>query len=111
VLPSIYECGGAVVLEAMAMTKPVIAINWGGPADYLNASCGVLVEPASYDSLVAGFSHAMRMLMDSADQAKTMGEAGRERVLRDFDWQRKIEEVIVIYRNLLDKSHAAGAPN
>jgi glycosyltransferase involved in cell wall biosynthesis len=110
VLPSIYECGGAVVLEAMAMAKPVIATNWGGPADYLNASCGVLVEPASYDSLVAGFSDAMRMLMESPGHAKTMGAAGRERALRDFDWQRKIEEVIVIYRNLLDKSDLSGAP-
>src|SRR5205085_7085741 len=34
VLPSMRECGGAVVLEAMASGVPVIAANWGGPADY-----------------------------------------------------------------------------
>ena len=34
-LPSIYECGGAVVLEAMACGIPAIATAWGGPADYL----------------------------------------------------------------------------
>ena len=28
VLPSIYECGGAVVLEAMACAVPVIALRW-----------------------------------------------------------------------------------
>jgi glycosyltransferase involved in cell wall biosynthesis len=33
VLPSLYECGGAVVLEAMAKSLPVIATRWGGPAD------------------------------------------------------------------------------
>jgi glycosyltransferase involved in cell wall biosynthesis len=43
-LPSIYECGGAVVLEAMATGTPVIAVAWGGPKDYLDESCGMLMR-------------------------------------------------------------------
>ncbi|MDQ6681579.1 MAG: glycosyltransferase, partial [Pseudomonadota bacterium] len=54
VLPSLLECGGAVVLEAMAIGKPVIATNWGGPADYLDASCGILVAPAGREGLISG---------------------------------------------------------
>ena len=45
VLPSLYECGGAVVLEAMAMGLPVIATKWGGPTDYLDEKTGILIEP------------------------------------------------------------------
>jgi glycosyltransferase involved in cell wall biosynthesis len=104
VLPSIYECGGAVVLEAMAMSKPVIATRWGGPADYLNAGCGMLIEPESRPALVAGFAEAMRKLIESPELAKAMGAAGRERAIRDFDWQRKIHKVIRIYRALVEKS-------
>jgi glycosyltransferase involved in cell wall biosynthesis len=103
VLPSLYECGGAVVLEAMAMGRPVIATHWGGPADYLDASCGMLVEPESYSGLVAGFAAAMQKMIDSPELAKSMGAAGRERAVRDFDWQRKIDKVIAIYRALAEK--------
>jgi glycosyltransferase involved in cell wall biosynthesis len=103
VLPSLYECGGAVVLEAMAMGKPVIATRWGGPADYLDETCGILVEPESYSNLVSGFANAMQTLIQSPELARTMGAAGRERALRDFDWQRKIDQIIVIYRELAEK--------
>ncbi|MGA7829947.1 MAG: glycosyltransferase family 4 protein [Terracidiphilus sp.] len=103
VLPSLYECGGAVVLEAMSMGKPVIATDWGGPADYLDTSCGVLIAPDSYTGLVAGFASAMRKMIDSPELPRVMGAAGRERAIHDYDWQRKIDQVISIYRALLEK--------
>jgi glycosyltransferase involved in cell wall biosynthesis len=101
-LPSIYECGGAVVLETMAMSRPVIATAWGGPADYLDASCGILVEPASRAAMVAGFAAAMRQLMESPDLRHKLGSAGRERLQRDFDWSRKIDRIMAIYESCID---------
>jgi glycosyltransferase involved in cell wall biosynthesis len=100
VLPSIIECGGAVVLESMAMGKPVIAARWGGPVDYLDESSGILVEPTSYQDMVDGFADAMTKLMNSPELATLMGAAGRKRAVRDFDWQKKIQQVISIYRAL-----------
>ncbi len=104
VLPSLYECGGAVVLESMAMGKPVIATRWGGPTDYLDESSGILIEPKSYTALVAGFAEAMTKLMNSPELAKSMGAAGHKRAVRDFDWQTKIQQVISIYRSLEDRA-------
>ena len=101
VLPSIYECGGAVVLEAMAMGRPVIATDWGGPPDYVNESCGILVKPAGYQEMVVGFAEAMQRLIDDRELATSMGEAGRLRALSDFDWQNKIDYVLGIYREVL----------
>jgi glycosyltransferase involved in cell wall biosynthesis len=101
VLPSVYECGGAVVLEAMASGKPVIATAWGGPMDYLDASCGMLVEPSSREALVAGFAAAMRRLADEPETARTMGEAGRARVMECFDWEKKVDAVMKIYESVL----------
>jgi glycosyltransferase involved in cell wall biosynthesis len=103
VLPSLHESGGAVVLEAMATAKPVIATRWGGPLDYLDSSCGILVAPHSYEALVTGFAQAMQKLIDHPDLAKAMGIAGRERAVRDFDWQRRIDAMVGIYEILVKK--------
>jgi glycosyltransferase involved in cell wall biosynthesis len=103
VLPSLHESGGAVVLEAMATAKPVIATRWGGPLDYLDSSCGILVAPHSYQALVTGFAQAMQKLIDHPDLAKAMGTAGRARAVRDFDWQRRIDAMVDIYEVLVKK--------
>lgn len=97
VLPSLYECGGAVVLEAMACGRAVIATNWGGPADYLDESCGILVEPASRASFIDGLADAMTRLARAPELRQAMGDAGRARVVRLFDWERKVDQMLEIY--------------
>jgi glycosyltransferase involved in cell wall biosynthesis len=98
VLPSLYECGGAVVLEAMAMGLPVIATDWGGPADYLDATSGILVPPRSREQFVTDLAAAMVKLARSPDLRQKMGQAGRRRVEESFDWERKVDRMMEIYR-------------
>lgn len=97
VLPSAYECGGAVVLEAMALGMPAIATNWGGPTDYITDDVGVLVDPTSREGLIDGFVDAMRRLGQSAELRRRMGEAGRRRVVEDFDWRQKVSRMLEIF--------------
>lgn len=98
VLSSLLECGGAVVLEAMAMGRPVIATNWGGPADYLNSSCGMLIDPTSKEAFVNGLTDAMLKLAQSSELRFSMGCAGQERILKYFDWERKVDRILEIYQ-------------
>lgn len=103
VLPSIYECGGAVVLEAMACGIPAIATAWGGPRDYLDARCGILVDPSNEQTILQGFSAGMRTLAGDPELCATMGAAGRRRVEEDFDWERKIDLMLTLYRRVIDE--------
>jgi glycosyltransferase involved in cell wall biosynthesis len=98
VLPSILECGGAVVLEAMSMGKPVIATAWGGPLDYLDATCGVLVPPHGPQQLVEGFVQAMVRLANAPSERESMGRAGRAKVQRDYDWEIKADRMLELYQ-------------
>ncbi|ODS24312.1 hypothetical protein AB835_04615 [Candidatus Endobugula sertula] len=101
VLPSLHDCGGVVLLEAMASSVAVIATNWGGPADYLDDTCGFLVDPISRVTLVDGFSNALLSLAKDPELARKMGIAGRCKVEQEYDWERKLDEMIEIYQEQL----------
>jgi glycosyltransferase involved in cell wall biosynthesis len=100
VLPSLYECGGAVVLEAMAMARPVIATAWGGPADYLDPACGILIEPRSPAFVVDAFAAAMHRLMHDPDLCIRMGQHGQRKVHELYDWEKKIDRILDLYASI-----------
>jgi len=97
VLPSIYECGGAVVLEAMATGTPVIVTKWGGPVDYLDETSGILIDPASRAAIIDGFAKAMQRLLDSPELQRQLGASGKQRVQQHFDWEKKVDRMLEIY--------------
>ena len=101
-LPSIYECGGAVVLEAMATGTPAIATAWGGPAEYIDQTCGILVDPSDAESIVQGFVQAMRKLAADPELRASLGAGGRARVEQHYDWSKKIDRILEVYRQAVD---------
>lgn len=71
---------GIVPLEAMYMKCPVIAVNSGGPLEsVINNVTGFLCDP-----LPTQFSEAMEKFVKDPSLKRTMGIAGRTRVLEKF---------------------------
>ncbi len=77
ILNSLYECGGAVVLEAMSMGLPVIGPDWGGPADYLDETCGILVHPCPRETYAARIAEAIGELAADPERRVQMGRRRR----------------------------------
>ena len=97
VMPSLRECGGTAMLEAMAMGLPLIGTNWAGPKSYIDQACGILVEPSSPDEFVAGLSQAMVRLANDPQLRREMGQASRRRVKHEcFSWEKKTDRVLAI---------------
>lgn len=110
ILNSLRECGGAVVLEAMAMGLPVIASDWGGPADYVTPESGLLVHPVPRDSFADRLAEAMTTLANDPERRHRMGRAAREIALRDYDWAKKIDRMIGIYYRTLGQARPVDPP-
>ena len=104
VLPSLFECGGAVILEAMSMKLPVIATKWGGPLDYLDDDCGILIEPNSPDTFVNQLAQSIIKLSKSPELRQIIGEKGHQKVINEFDWQKKAKRMIEIYQSTILQS-------
>lgn len=78
-----FEGFGIVYLEANLMARPVIAGNSGGVRDaVVNNYNGLLVNPEDNNEIAA----AIDKLLSNPDLAKILGEQGKERALKEFDW-------------------------
>ncbi|MEW6577868.1 MAG: glycosyltransferase family 4 protein [Chloroflexota bacterium] len=81
VCPSRFESLGMVHLESMAMSRPVVSMDNGGPAEtVVDGETGFLVPPDAPDAL-AGC--VVALLRDPALRAR-LGAAGRARVLTHY---------------------------
>lgn len=106
VLPSLHECGGAVILEAFACRTPAIATDWGGPQEYVTPETGFLIAPASRPSFIEGLAGAMNRLAADRSLAARMGDAAREHVAANFSWRAKALQMIEIYKEAIKKGAA-----
>jgi glycosyltransferase involved in cell wall biosynthesis len=74
--------------EYMACARPVVASRAGELAEFINEGVdGLLVEPGSVDDLAA----AVRSLHESPELRSRLGEAGRDRMVREGSWERQVD--------------------
>jgi glycosyltransferase involved in cell wall biosynthesis len=100
VVPSVYEGFGLPAGEAMACGVPVISTT-GGALPEVVGNAGILVPPAD----PAALSQAVTGLLDNPDQATALGQAGYERVHKNFTWKKAAQKTLKAYREVIRDHH------
>lgn len=98
VLPSRAEPFGLVILEAMALGKPVIATAAGGPLEIVeDGVTGLLTRPGDPDALAAAIAD---LLTDPA-RRRAMGSAGHARFNARFTAGHMAAATAAVYAEVL----------
>lgn len=103
VLPAIYDAKGdveglgVVLIEAASFGLPLIASDAGGIPDIVkDGETGLLVPPANAHALTG----AVESLAGDRSRSRALGVAAREHVERAFSWDRIVESLERLYRDV-----------
>jgi len=100
VLPSYFEGMGRVLLEAMAMEKPVVGTRVGGIPDLIEEGLnGYLVSPGNEKELAS----AVLKVLNDKDLALKMGHAGRKKMTDRFSAESMVRSIEEVYCELLKR--------
>ena len=96
VLPSHYETFGVVVIEALALGKPVIATRCGGPESIIEPGDGLLVPTQDVDALARAMTE-MALNIDHYD-----AEDIRERCRERYSGDAVVSRLTKVYQEVIE---------
>lgn len=93
------ESFGVAVVEAMACEKPVIVTDVGGLMEVVNhGEFGVVIPKKDPIAM----TDAIIKIVSDPVAAKQMGKKARQHVLKNYDWQNNLQQMIDAYKSLLE---------
>jgi len=96
VLPSFFESQGKVILEAMAMGKPIVASNVGGIPEMVKSNVGLLFKPGEIFELARKIIY----LNKNREIMEFMGKNARDHVIKNFSWEFIAKKYIDAFKSI-----------
>jgi glycosyltransferase involved in cell wall biosynthesis len=95
------ESFGIVLIEAMACGLPAVATEYPGVRAVVEPGVnGVLAPPGDAAAVAA----ALRSVAEMGPEARgRLGEAGREKAVREWSWPRLVERMDAAYRGAVER--------
>lgn len=104
--PSYLDNSPLSVMEAMALSKPVVATNVGGIPEIIDDKInGLLVPPEPYP-----LANAVLLLLKDQGFAQTLGNRAKEKAEKTFSWTQIGEQYLRIYSDAIF-NHRQGVTN
>ncbi|HWB00550.1 MAG TPA: glycosyltransferase, partial [Pirellulales bacterium] len=104
--PSLHEAFCNVIIEAMALERPLVATDVAGaPEQIVHLKSGLLIPPRDPAAIVA----AVRELVADPTRAAGMGRAARQRVIENWNFPKMMREYEDCYQRWWNDKHL-GAP-
>lgn len=98
VLPSVLEGLPRVVIEAMAMEKPIVATDINGVREQLiHDRTGLIVPPRDPEALAEAIIH----LINDKKKANNLGRKARKSAKERFDLKQTVSNIERLYENVL----------
>ncbi len=94
VFPSDSESFGVAAVEASGCAKPVIVSRVGGLVEVVEENKTGLVVPPRNEKALA---EAMEKLVLDPSLRSKLGEAGRNRVMEIYDWDKNLRQMMEFY--------------
>lgn len=98
---SLRDGGGQVVVEAMAVGKPVICLDIAGPGLHIQEEWGIKIKPYSPEQAIQEMSEALERLYFDKELRIRLGRAARKHAEEHYLWDRLGERLFKIYQEIL----------
>ncbi len=101
--PAVNEAFGQSVLEALALGRQVICLDWAGPGMIVTEDCGIKVETGNRDKILSGLTNAILALEERRGRWRDIQNAAINRAAK-FSWQSVARELDQAYKDGLSRT-------
>jgi len=108
--PSLHDQAPAAVFEALALGKPVVCLDIGGPAQQVSEDVGFVVPVLDPDQVVSDMATAMRRLATDPETLARMSSRAPAYVVERFSWRAKAGRISEYYQEALERRTPAPSP-
>ncbi len=100
------ENAGFVIIEAMSHSLPVLAMNYGGPQQFVihRVEEQLVASIQPYEAIVSALATNLERLYFDKNLRLKIGKQNRQDVLDHFTWEAKAQKMKEIYKKLLNET-------
>ena len=110
IFPSIREFGGGVVLEAMACGIVPVVVDYAGPSELVDESCGYLIKLGNQREIETRLKALIEKIIANPGELADKSKNGILKIKEKFTWHSKAENTLKIYSWVLGESEKPELP-